>query len=177
MGAELIYKQHLVERMTRTGLSLPGSYSYAENTSGQARVSSEAHRKWFYFQVPFSLLAHIRTRKKMMNTVTTQKKNLKSFWFHSPTLNLFHVNTWNWRFLSQVIHHFSFFFFCSDHPSTQIWLIIQSHINYTLCFYHLRFLSFFPGHAHTLKMQNFYYLNFHFPAPSKYCFISLLFAD
>lgn len=102
------------------------------------------------FQSAFLSLG-IQTRKKWwINRVTTQKKILKSFWFHSPTLYLFAFEHLEQK-VSITSHPFSFF--APITPPTQIWPITQNHLNYTVCFCHLWFLSFSPGHTQNAQIS------------------------
>lgn len=102
--------------------------------------------------VPFPsafLSLGIHTRKKWwINRVTTQNfiKLLVSF---SHTL---FVYIWTPR-TEGLYHKSSIQLFCPNYTPTQIWPIAQNHLNYSVCFCHLWFLSFSPGHTQNAQIS------------------------
>lgn len=147
--AELIYNYHSLKRGIWTGPPFPGSSSYPENNSGpgQERISCEACRKWFHFQA---------------------KSLLKSFWFPSPTLS------------SCTFQHPEYKITITSHSSRQLFRPIAPPLKSdqkskaTIPCVSI-ILDFFPSPQDThKKCTDFCYCNFHFPAPFKFHFISLL---
>lgn len=144
--------------------------SWQHSDPGQERVSLLwAHRKWFHFQVPSSVLAY--TLGKNDEQSDKLKKTVwKASGFSLPHSMLSHFNTQNTRYLPQAVHHLGFLY--PLHLNSNL---IRNPNNWTISWVSIT-LDFSPSplqKTHT-KCTDFYYLNFHFPVPSKYHFISLL---